>query len=423
MLNTLPALPALAAPSAPPAPQANAGAKSENHAFARELARARPALGSAPAAQSAPGKAPARAADSQAEAPPKQDADVEASATDTSDTQDGEPLASENAAPDLSSLLSGLLVPAATADASTRGAMGAAVAAEARTLGARQRASARQANEPALSAAGDGIAAQAGLPAGLRQSMSPLAAADTASPLSSRHAEAAASAPSAAGDATLAAAPALKTDLREVASGNAVEPAQARDAKHAETSLFTAASPAVATTSTPASALARFEAAAAPATPAPYAAQIAAPVGSPEFAPGLSAQLSVMVRDGLQEARLQLNPAEMGPITVQIQLDGPKAQVTLVAEQAPTRQALEQAMPTLAGALREEGLTLTGGGVFEQAPQNAQQQQQQQAQRDAAAALTRRAGRQPSGDDDPLAMPAAAAARAGSRRGVLDVYA
>jgi flagellar hook-length control protein FliK len=33
---------------------------------------------------------------------------------------------------------------------------------------------------------------------------------------------------------------------------------------------------------------------------------------------------------------------------------------------ASTRQALEQAMPALAGSLREAGLTLSGGGVFEQ---------------------------------------------------------
>jgi flagellar hook-length control protein FliK len=56
----------------------------------------------------------------------------------------------------------------------------------------------------------------------------------------------------------------------------------------------------------------------------------------------------------------------MGPITVQIVLDGMAAQVHLAAEQPLTRQALEQAMPVLASALREGGLTLSGGGVFEQ---------------------------------------------------------
>ncbi|WP_237716081.1 hypothetical protein, partial [Rubrivivax gelatinosus] len=39
------------------------------------------------------------------------------------------------------------------------------------------------------------------------------------------------------------------------------------------------------------------------ATATPYAGQIAAPVGSPDFAPGLSAQVSVMLRDGVQGAR------------------------------------------------------------------------------------------------------------------------
>ena len=116
-----------------------------------------------------------------------------------------------------------------------------------------------------------------------------------------------------------------------------------------------------------------LQAAGAPAAPAEAAppppvhqAQVSAAVGTPEFAPGLSAEVTVMLRDGLQEARLQLNPAEMGPITVQIQIEGGNAQINLSAEQAPTRDALEQALPTLAGTLRDNGLTLTGGGVFEQ---------------------------------------------------------
>jgi flagellar hook-length control protein FliK len=70
----------------------------------------------------------------------------------------------------------------------------------------------------------------------------------------------------------------------------------------------------------------------------------------------------------VQQARLQLHPAEMGPITVQIALDGASARVDFHAAVAATRQALEAALPALAGALRESGLTLTGGGVYQQAP-------------------------------------------------------
>ncbi len=95
-------------------------------------------------------------------------------------------------------------------------------------------------------------------------------------------------------------------------------------------------------------------------------AHLAAPPGSPGFAPQLGTQLTTFVKDGIEHALLHLNPAEMGPVAVRITLDGQTAQVHLTAEQAQTRQALEQALPQLAGSLREAGLTLTGGGVFEQ---------------------------------------------------------
>ena len=119
------------------------------------------------------------------------------------------------------------------------------------------------------------------------------------------------------------------------------------------------------------------------------------------------------MRDGVQEARLALNPAEMGPITVQIQIDGNQAQVNLSAEQAPTRQALEQALPALAAALNDSGLTLSGGGVFEQA------------QRDSTAGRDGQPGAGP-GRGGEAAEPepvAAAAAARGSPRGVVDLYA
>ena len=95
-------------------------------------------------------------------------------------------------------------------------------------------------------------------------------------------------------------------------------------------------------------------------------AQVPTPLDSPGFGAAFGAQLSIMARDGVKEARLQLNPAELGPVTVQITVHGHTARVDLVAEQALTRQVLEQSMPSLASALRESGLTLTGGGVFEQ---------------------------------------------------------
>jgi len=132
--------------------------------------------------------------------------------------------------------------------------------------------------------------------------------------------------------------------------------------------------------------------------------------GSAEFSSQLGAQLTTFVRDGVQHARLHLNPAEMGPVTVQIQLDGQSAQVHLAAEHGLTRQALEQSMPLLAGSLREAGLTLSGGGVFEQPRQP----------REGAPGW---AGGGRRGDEfgtEPAPHPAAVAVR---RRGVVDLVA
>lgn len=87
---------------------------------------------------------------------------------------------------------------------------------------------------------------------------------------------------------------------------------------------------------------------------------------SPDFVPALSARVATLVRDGIEEARIQLNPAEMGPVAVQLALEGSDVRVDLAAEMESTRQILEQSLPSLASALRESGFTLTGGGVFQQ---------------------------------------------------------
>lgn len=101
---------------------------------------------------------------------------------------------------------------------------------------------------------------------------------------------------------------------------------------------------------------------------APVEARIALPLDSPGFAPALGAQISLFARDGVQTARLQLNPAEMGPIAVQIAVDGNAARIDFQADRAATREVIEASLPALAGALQDAGLTLTGGGVFQQHP-------------------------------------------------------
>ncbi len=141
-------------------------------------------------------------------------------------------------------------------------------------------------------------------------------------------------------------------------------------------------------------------------------AEVRAELGSKEFAPALGSQLSVLVRNGIEHAQLKLNPAEMGPIEVRISIDGHQAQVDFSAAQAHTRQALQDAVPALATALREQGLTLTGGGVFEQ-PRDSRGEASAHDGRHAPANAPRAL-------DDALPAPAARLPRA---TGVLDLYA
>ena len=145
---------------------------------------------------------------------------------------------------------------------------------------------------------------------------------------------------------------------------------------------------------------------------APLQAELRAEVGSREFAPALGSQLSVLVRNGIEHAQLKLNPAEMGPIEVRIRIDGSQAQVDFSAAQAHTRQALQEAVPALASALRDSGLTLTGGGVFEQ-PRESRGQASPADDRQAQPAAQRGAGE----------LLPAATSRTPRARGVLDLYA
>jgi flagellar hook-length control protein FliK len=139
------------------------------------------------------------------------------------------------------------------------------------------------------------------------------------------------------------------------------------------------------------------------------------PVSSPEFKAALGMQVSVLARDGIQHAQLHLNPAEMGPISVQIALDGNQAQVDFGADSAHTRHLIEAGLPELASALRDAGLTLSGGGVSQHA--------RGQSQDDGAA--SGRDGDMPRGADSADGAGAAAPRRVNLRlpQGAVDLYA
>lgn len=159
-------------------------------------------------------------------------------------------------------------------------------------------------------------------------------------------------------------------DLLALAGDAAGTAAAASDAPLAALQLDAAAS-APAEAPRTVDALAALTAAATPTTAersaAPLGVTLRTPATAPEFREALAAQVSVLARDGVQEARLHLNPADMGPISVQIALHGTQAQVNFGADSAATRDLIQAGLPELAAALSEAGLTLAGGGVSQHA--------------------------------------------------------
>ena len=105
----------------------------------------------------------------------------------------------------------------------------------------------------------------------------------------------------------------------------------------------------------------------APAAAAATELSLPTPIDSPDFGAAFGVQVSVLAKDGVQQAELHLNPTETGPVSIQIALDGNEARIDFGADLAATRAAIERSLPELAAALRDAGFTLTGGGVSQHA--------------------------------------------------------
>ena len=88
----------------------------------------------------------------------------------------------------------------------------------------------------------------------------------------------------------------------------------------------------------------------------------------------MSGRVVWMAREGVQQAELKLNPANLGPVEVRLNINNDQATVTFIASNATTRDALEQALPKLRESFMENGMELTDAEVtqhsFEQQHQD-----------------------------------------------------
>jgi flagellar hook-length control protein FliK len=90
---------------------------------------------------------------------------------------------------------------------------------------------------------------------------------------------------------------------------------------------------------------------------------VATPVGSPGFSEDFSQQVAMMTRGGVHRAELSLEPADLGPVGVSIEMRGNDATVLFIAQHAATRATLEEALPRLREMLTAQGLQLADARV------------------------------------------------------------
>ncbi len=151
----------------------------------------------------------------------------------------------------------------------------------------------------------------------------------------------------------------------------------------------------------------------APSTSSPAGAAnlaLAAPIASPQWQQDLGRQVAGLSRFGEQRVSLQLNPAELGPLLVELKVVEHHAQVQLFSASSLVRNAVEQAIPQLREALAEQGITLGEATVGEQ--RDGQQQTAGDNRRDSG----------PAGGEDPQETAAAPVATTGVVDGRVNLY-
>jgi flagellar hook-length control protein FliK len=97
---------------------------------------------------------------------------------------------------------------------------------------------------------------------------------------------------------------------------------------------------------------------------------------NPAWTQVMSSRVVWMAKEGLQQAQLRMNPANLGPVEVKLHVQNDQASVTFLAQHSATRDALEQALPRLRESFAENGMELTNAQVGEQQQQHREQSEQ-----------------------------------------------
>lgn len=96
---------------------------------------------------------------------------------------------------------------------------------------------------------------------------------------------------------------------------------------------------------------------------APNTLQMTSVVGDPNWDGEFAGRINMLVKGGVQEAKIQLSPPDLGRLEIKISMDGDAAKVMFSVDNVAARDAIEQAMPRLRELLGQGGLQLAHGEV------------------------------------------------------------
>ncbi len=101
---------------------------------------------------------------------------------------------------------------------------------------------------------------------------------------------------------------------------------------------------------------------------APAPLRVTPQVHAPEFPREFATQVHIAVQRGVEQASIQVNPPELGPVQVRLEIGNGEARVHFAAENAATRDAITDALPKLRELLGSQGLSLAGSSVGAEMP-------------------------------------------------------
>ncbi|MEJ2621425.1 MAG: flagellar hook-length control protein FliK [Candidatus Thiodiazotropha sp.] len=90
------------------------------------------------------------------------------------------------------------------------------------------------------------------------------------------------------------------------------------------------------------------------------------PVGQAGWDQAVGERIQWMVNQNVQQAEIKLTPPNLGPLEIKISMHNDQTNVTFIAAQAPTREALESSIPRLREMFGEINLNLANVDVGQQ---------------------------------------------------------